>query len=127
MNEHIKHTIETATAVALATTGSHGVNLIPISVVTVHDNEIFLYDFFMNKTAENIQANATVVLTCWTGFSGVQVKATAHYQTDGSVFESAVQVMKERFPDRTLKAIIRLTPVAVFDVAPGQNGVQLVM
>jgi len=35
--------------------------------------------------------------------------------------------MKERFPDRTLRAVIRLTPDMVYDVAPGATGENILM
>ena len=125
MTTKIEKIITECDAYALATTGPHGVNVVPLSVVAVHDGEIHLYDFFMHKTAENIQANSGVAFTCWQGFRGLQIKATATYETEGTVFSTAVPEMKERFPDRTLRAVIRLTPTAVYDIAPGASGENL--
>ena len=111
--------IKSCDAYALATTGPHGVNVVPISVVEVKGDEIHLYDFFMRKTADNIKSEPEVAFVGWRGFSGLQIKARAVYETAGEVYEKAVTEMKERFPDRTLAAVIRLTPTAVYDVAPG--------
>jgi len=122
MTEQIRRIIAGSDAHALATTGPHGVNVVPISVVELHGNEIHLYDFFMHKTAENILVEPQVALTSWQGFRGVQVKAIAAYETEGEVYEAAVTEMKQRFPDRTLRAVIRLTPTAIYDVAPGASG-----
>jgi hypothetical protein len=122
MHEQIRRVITGSESYALATTGPHGVNVIPISVVELRGDEIHLYDFFMHKTAENILAEPHVAFTCWQGFRGVQVKATAVYETSGGVYEAAVAEMKQRFPDRTLRAVIRLTPTVVYDVAPGASG-----
>ncbi len=119
MNERIKNIITGSDSHALATTGPRGLNVVPLSVVELRDHEIHLYDFFMGKTADNLQAGDEVALTSWKDFVGVQVKARVVYETDGEVFESAEVEMKERFPDRTLKAVIRLTPTAIYDVAPG--------
>lgn len=110
---------------ALATTGPHGVNVAPISVVELRGDEIHLYDFFMHKTAENMQAEPQVAFTSWQGFHGVQVKANAVYETSGEVYEAAVVEMKQRFPDRTLHAVIRLIPTAIYDVTPGASGEDL--
>ena len=79
----------------------------------------------MKKSAENVLAEPRVALTCWQGVRGVQVKATALYDTTGEVYEAAAVEMKERFPDRTLRAVIRLTPTAIYDVAPGASGEDL--
>lgn len=122
MTEQIQRIITGSGAHALATTGPHGVNVVPISVVELRSDEIHLYDFFMHKTAENILAEAQVAFTSWQGFRGVQVKATAVYETEGGVYEVAVTEMKQRFPDRTLRAVIRLTPTEIYDVAPGASG-----
>tara|TARA_B100000508_G_scaffold139799_1_gene138907 strand:+ start:6583 stop:6963 length:381 start_codon:yes stop_codon:yes gene_type:complete len=122
MDTKIKETIEQAESIALATIGNGGVNVIPISVISVVGDEIHLYDFFMNKTAENIKTNPEAALVCWTGFEGVQVKAQVSYDAAGEVFEAAVPIMKERFPERTLKAVLKLAPTAIHDVAPGSLG-----
>lgn len=127
MTEQIRQIISDATAHALATTGPYGVNVVPISVVELVGEEIHLYDFFMQKTAENIKAEPSVALTSWYGFLGVQIKATAVYETTGEVYEAAVLAMKQRFPDRTLQAVIRLTPTAAYDVAPGASGEDLLI
>lgn len=121
MQEQVRRIITEADACALATTGPHGINVVPISVVEIKDEEIHLYDFFMHKTAENIKVEPLVAFTGWQGFRGVQVKATAVYEDGGAVFEAAAAEMKERFPDRTLAGVIRLVPRAVYDVAPGAS------
>lgn len=125
MHAQIRRIIVGSNVHALATTGPCGVNVVPVSVVELAGDEIHLYDFFMKKTTENILAEPRVALTSWQGFRGLQVKATALYDTRGEVFEAAVVAMKERFPDRTLAGVIRLTPTAAYDVAPGASGEDL--
>lgn len=119
--EAITNVVTTATARALATCGPHGVNVVPVSVVDVDEGCIFLYNFFMGKTVDNILDQPDVALTCWTGLEGVQIKAAAVYHTSGARFDRAVVTMKERFPDRILSGIIALTPTAVYDVSAGAN------
>lgn len=125
MTANIKKIIEESTSFALATSDPDGVNVVPLSVVEVHDGEIWFYDFFMGKTAANIQQNATVAFACWHEFVGLQCKGQAVYETDGEAFATQTAVMKERFPERTLRAIIRLTPEAIYDIAPGATGENL--
>lgn len=122
MKQNIEDIITNSESAALATMGPNGLNVVPISVFSVQGEEIHLYDFFMKKTSENIKAEPKVALTCWKGFVGVQVKATVEYETIGPDYEAAVVEMKERFPERTLAGLIRLTPTAVYDVAPGTTG-----
>lgn len=119
MNKEIIQIITDSESAALATTGPHGLNVVPISVFEPRKGEVHLYDFFMNKTAENIKTESNVTFICWKGYAGVQIKAEAKYEAFGSDFDAAVVEMKERFPDRTLKALIRLVPSEVYDVAPG--------
>lgn len=117
MTEDIIAQINNAEARVLATSGPHGVNAVPVSVVEVMSGKIQLYNFFMGKSVENLQADPEVSFSCWKGFVGIQVKATAAYMTNGEQFESAVPVMKERFPDRTLHGVIVLTPSNIFDIS----------
>ena len=106
----------------LATQGPKGLNVVPISVWEVQGDEIFMFDFFMHKTAENIKTESAAAITCWRDFVGLQLKVEAVYETEGADYDAAVVRMKEQFPDRTLSGLIRLTPVEVYDVAPGANG-----
>lgn len=122
MNKKTEAIIRESEATALATHGPSGLNVVPISVVEIQGDEIHMYDFFMGKTASNIQSDNKVAMVFWQGFVGLQIKATAAYETAGDVFDAAVVTMKERFPDRTLKAVIRLTPTNFYDVAPAAGG-----
>lgn len=122
MKQEILDIIIGSESAVLATTGPHGLNVVPLSVWEVKEGKIHLYDFFMSKTAENIQTEPKAVFTCWTGFVGVQVKGQAQYEKMGDVFSEAQVKMKERFPDRTLNGVIQLTPEEIFDIAPGALG-----
>jgi len=122
MQTKLQRLLEGVTASALATNGPHGLNVVPVSVVELKDGEIHLYDFFMRKTAENVVVEPIVALTCWSGFSGFQIKAEAIYDATGTIFAEATTEMKARFPDRTLRAVIRLKPIAIYDISPVSNG-----
>lgn len=125
MKQNIKDIITNSDSAALATTGPNGLNVVPISVFSVQGEEIHLYDFFMKKTSENILAEPKVAFTCWKDFVGVQIKAEAKYETAGPDYDATVIEMKERFPDRVLAGLIRLTPTEIYDVAPGAGGEDL--
>ncbi len=124
LNQAIADSITGAEARALATTGPHGVNCVPVSVVEVTDEAIYLYDFFMGKTVENVRATPEVALTCWTGLAGVQVKATAEYVTKGELYTQAKTKMLERFPERTLSGVLVLSPTNVYDISAGEEAGQ---
>ena len=121
MNKSIEERITGASSVAVATNGPHGIKVVPLSVWRIIGEEIFLYDFFMRKTVENIKSDSEVAITFSREFVGVQVKAEAVYETEGPAYEMAVTDMKKQFPDRTLKGVIRLKPKEVYDVAPGAS------
>ncbi len=103
----------------LATAGPMGINVVPVSVVTTCGDDIILYDFFMDKTVCNLKASPAVAITAWDGLVGVQIKGEAKYENEGTFFLTQVQIMKERFPERVLRGIIRLHPMAVYSVSAG--------
>lgn len=116
-----------AEARVLATHGPCGINAIPVSVVTIDDNHVYLYNFFMDKTVRNIQDEQTVAFTAWKGFAGVQMKATASYVTTGDLFATAVETMKKRFPNRVLSGVIVLTPTSFYDCSAGATAGQQIL
>jgi predicted pyridoxine 5'-phosphate oxidase superfamily flavin-nucleotide-binding protein len=117
--------IATAEAKALATSGPQGINVVPVSVVEIENSTVVLYNFFMGKTVENICHTPTVAFTAWSGLSGIQIKATADYQTSGELYAKAKVEMQKRFPDRTLHGIILLTPTAIYDISAGEQAGRL--
>lgn len=64
INDSVKYIILNATSKALATYGSAGINVVPVSSVQVVDNAIWLIDYFMEKTSQQIQENPNVSLAC---------------------------------------------------------------
>jgi len=119
LSNKVIETLTTATAKALATTGPDGVNVVPVSMIKVNDDSIWLFDFFMDKTTINVAANSTVALTAWTDMVGVQIKAEAEYVTKGTLFEEATAWVKTQNPERVTRGLLVLTPTAVFDISPG--------
>lgn len=119
MHKNIKETINKAEAKALATNGPHGINVVPVSMIKVNDQSLWLFDFFMDKTATNIQQNPEVALTAWIGMKGIQIKAKAQYITAGDEFTAAVTWVKGQNPDRVVKGLIILSPTKIHDISPG--------
>jgi hypothetical protein len=126
MESYIDQVIASPSRV-LATYGPCGLNVVPVSVISKEDDSLILYDFFMDKTVQNIKVSDTIALTAWDGLSGIQLKGQACYESSGDSYTNAVTVMRGRFPERTLRGIIRITPHMVFSVSPGTGaGQQLV-
>jgi len=122
--QHIVDFINAASAKALATNGPAGLNVVPVSVIKAEVDQIFLYNFFMNKTAANIPLpNTPVALTCWEGLRGVQLRATATIDTQSEQYATEQTAMLQQFPNRTLASLIVLRPTEVFDVSVGEEKV----
>jgi predicted pyridoxine 5'-phosphate oxidase superfamily flavin-nucleotide-binding protein len=123
MSHHLSPTISealhTAEAKALATSGPGGINVVPVSMIKVNDDSIWLFDFFMDKSAKNVELSPQVALTAWSGMKGVQIKGTAEYLTSGPDFEEAVRFVASENPSRVVKGLIILSPTEIFDISPG--------
>lgn len=120
ISESTKKAILSAEAKALATQGPSGLNVVPVSVVEVYDDTIYLFDFFMKKTRANVLTpQSPVSLVCWSGPVGVQVRAEATYCDRGDVFDSARERMLVAFPKRFLKGVLILKPSETFEVRAG--------
>lgn len=117
LSENIVEVISQSTGKALATTGPDGVHVVPVSKLKVVDNSVWLVNYFMGKTIENITANPQVALACWKGLAGYQIKGPVQYLTQGDIFEQMVVEAAAEFPDRTVKGVLVITPQAVFDVS----------
>ncbi len=112
------HFIQNADSKALATYGDGGVNVVPVSVINVpNESTIVLYDFFMQKTVANIAHDTNVALCAWSGLTGLQIKGTVSYDTSSEAFHTAAADMLEKFPTRTLKGVLTVTVLGVYDVS----------
>jgi len=109
--------IEVAEQKALATYCQGEINVIPVSVVRVVDGNIWLHDFFMNKTAKNVCEEPKGALALWSGLERFQIKGKVSYETKGDSFEEATNWVLENFPDRKLRGLLILTPESVYDIS----------
>ena len=121
MLNNYKAILTTATAKALATKGTQGINVVPVSALEVQGHNIVLFDFFMNKTVQNIKSDSEVALTCWQGPCGIQVKGRAEYHSAGEIYSKASDDMKQRFPERILHGIILIKPACIYDISAGEG------
>lgn len=121
MDKNIEKFVLNSTAKALATSGKNGLNVIPVSSLKVVDDEIWLINYFMDKTLENIKENNKVALVCWSKMFGYQIKGDVEYFENGEKFDQAVIWIKEILPDRIVKGLIVLHPKEIFDIAPTKN------
>lgn len=117
ISQEVKNLLLNAEAKALATSYKDDINVVPVSSIKTVENEIWLIDYFFNKTRYNIKNNPTVSLTAWTGLQGYQVKATAKYLLKGENFEIAKKWIKDIHPNRVVYGLITLNPTGVFDIS----------
>ncbi len=115
--QEFENIFQPTSAKALATYGPHGINVVPVSVSQYHDGEVILFNFFMNKTAENLLAVPECSLVVWNGTQGTQMKGKVSYESTGELFESYRASMSLEFPDRTLQAIIRIQDIVLSDIS----------
>lgn len=121
MNQEIEKFISNASSKALATSSKNGINVVPVSSLKVVDGEIWLINYFMDKTLTNILENKQAALVCWEKMFGYQIKGEIEYFTDGEKFQKACNWIKEILPDRIVKGLIILKPKEIFDIAPTKN------
>lgn len=121
METHIIKFLESAASKALATTGPMGLNVVPVSSLKVVDGKIWLINYFMDKTIQNILTNRQVALTAWTAMMGYQIKGAVDYKTEGIEFDQAVAWIHEILPDRTVRGLLILTSTEIHDIAPTKN------
>ncbi len=121
MNPDVEKFILNAGSKALATFGKNGLNVVPVSSLKVVDEEIWLINYFMEKTLQNITENNEVALVCWEKMFGYQIKGPVTYVEEGEKFKKAVAWIKEMLPDRVVKGLIIIKPREIFDIAPTKN------
>jgi predicted pyridoxine 5'-phosphate oxidase superfamily flavin-nucleotide-binding protein len=113
----VKIILETAPAKVLATKGPEDINVVPVSMIKVNESSIWLFDFFMDKTAQNARARSVCALAAWEGVQGVQLKGDVTYVTAGEVFAEAVAWVHTQNPDRVVSGVLVIVPTAIFDIS----------
>lgn len=116
----IEEFILSADSKALATYGAN-LNVVPVSSIRVVGGTIWLINYFMDKTLDNILHINMVALVCWKKMMGYQIKGSVTYKTEGKEFDEAVQWIKGLLPDRVVKGLIILMPTEIYDISPTKD------
>ena len=110
--------LQTADGKALSTfSAESGAHVVPVSSIRIEGDSIVLVNYFFGQTLKNIEKNPRVALAVWKGLEGFQIKATAHHETKGELFDSVVAWIKETIPSRVVKGVVILTPTEIYDVS----------
>lgn len=114
---------------ALATSYKDNINVVPVSSIKIVDDKIWLINYFMGKTLQNIIQNPCASLACWKGLEGYQIKASVTYVTDGGDFAKAKEWIAGILPERVVKGLLILEPTEIFDVSASKEraGARLVV
>lgn len=121
MEKHVEDFILSADSKAFATYSDLGINVVPVSSLKIVDGEIWLVNYFMNKTLSNIEKNPIASLVCWRKMMGYQIKGEIFYETQGANFDSAVDWIKNILPDRVVKGLVILKPKEIHDISPTKD------
>lgn len=121
MEKHIENFILSSDSKAFATYSDQSINVVPVSSIKVVDGDIWLINYFMDKTLSNIEKNPQASFVCWRKMMGYQIKGEVSYETYGQNFDLAVEWIKTILPDRVVKGLIILKPKEVYDISPSKD------
>lgn len=121
MEQTVSQCVLEAEAKALATCAEGDINVVPVSLVRIVDEKIWLIDFFMEKTVRNLMKNPRASLACWKDTMGYQIKGSVEYLQQGTLYNQACQWVATIKPDKKLKGLIVFTPEEIFDIAPAKD------
>lgn len=121
MEKHIENFVVSADSKAFATYSDHTINVVPVSSIKIVEGNIWLINYFMDKTLSNIEKNPEASLVCWRKMMGYQIKGQISYETHGSNFNQAVDWIKSILPDRVVKGLIILKPKEIYDISPTKD------
>ena len=99
-------------------------NGVPIGFIRIlSDEEFIVVDNFMQKTRQNIIENPIAAVTCWSNELryGYQFKGSAHIETFGDAYDSAVKWVGESKRPFKPKGIIILKVEEVYYVGSGKD------
>lgn len=117
LSAEVRECIDNADHKALATCCNGELNVVPVSVVRVVEDTIWLHNFFMDKTVTNVCKEPHAALALWNGFVGVQIKGRVTYEENGEQFTLAKEWIAEHFPQRILRGLLVFTPDAIYDIS----------
>lgn len=121
LTEHMINILLHADGKALATMAGGNINVVPVSSIKVVGNKIWLINYFLGKTHQNIINNSDVALACWKGLEGYQIKGDAVCLTEGGLFDEAKLWIEKILPERVVKGLLIITPREIFDVSASKD------
>ncbi|MFC2045417.1 pyridoxamine 5'-phosphate oxidase family protein [Chloroflexota bacterium] len=105
-------------------------NGVPVGLTRIiSDEEIMVADCFMYKSRQNMAENPVVAITFWSGEDryGYQVKGTARVETSGTIYDEAIQWLKDRGTEFSAKAVVVVKVEEVYYIgAYKDSGINLV-
>lgn len=127
MND-LKQEIISSGSKVLATYGSCGLNVVPVSAVEfTDDSKIIFFNFFMDKTVSNIipskygnRGTNHAAFTYWSGNNGKQLKGNVEYINEGDFFESQRENIASNYKHLSqlnLKGVIVFEIQEIFDIS----------
>jgi uncharacterized pyridoxamine 5'-phosphate oxidase family protein len=121
--ENVKEILLNAEGKSLATSSRGKINVIPVSTIKIVNDKIWLVNYFMDKTLENILENNEVALACWKKLEGYQIKGQATYIFDhkDKSLQETVKWISEILPERVVKGFLILEPIEIFDISAGKE------
>lgn len=111
----------TAKIVALATASKDGVpNVIPVGMIWMAGDEVWVVDNFFNKTYNNIKENpkASIYLIGSDG-ACLQLKGRVVYTTSGPDYEEARDFAKKKGESYPAKGLVKIVVTDIYNTAPG--------
>jgi len=99
-------------------------NVVPVACKKViSEDEILIMDNFLNKTRANIEANPWVAITVWSmeHHGGYQFKGKARIETQGSIFEDGVKMVKAGRPEMNPRAAVVVKVEEIYFIGSGPD------
>lgn len=99
-------------------------NVVPVLFKTIDENDnLVLFDVFMNKTEKNIKKNSKIALTVYDmeTLKGYQLKGSAQYSTDQALVDGGNSVTKNFGLETKGAVIVKVNQIIVTSPGP-DNG-----
>lgn len=120
--EEVRAAFESAACCFLATSADDVPNVVPVGFKWIVGRELYLADFFFDKTRRNLEKNAAVAVTVATtapSKRGFQVKGHAVVHKEGSEFERITAFLQTKGVSSKPHSAIVVPLREVYELAPG--------
>lgn len=99
-------------------------NVVPVLFKTIDENDnLILFDVFMNKTANNIKKNGKIAITVYDMeiLKGYQLKGSAQYSTEQALVDGGNTVTKNFGLETKGAVIVKVSQIIITSPGP-DNG-----